>query len=113
MDAHLTSTSPFLAGLVTSGLIILAYMMFFRFVDFLFAGYMDRRAGIILPLTTFAIVFTQAYFDTTWWFDILQILGCVITFLSITIALEIRFPYLGSFFRSCLWDYRIKSEESE
>lgn len=113
MDAHLTSNSIFLAGIVTSGLIILAYMLFFRFTDFLFAGYMDRRAGIILHLTTFAIVFTQAYFDTTWWFDILQILGCVITFLSITIAMEIKFPRLVPYFNSTLWDYRIKSVENE
>ena len=111
MDAHLTSNSPFLVGLVTSGLIVIAYMMFFRFVDFLFAGYMDRRLGLIFALTTFVIGFTQAYFDTTWWFDILQILGSVITFLVITVALEIRFPYLGSFFRSCLWDYRVSESE--
>ncbi len=113
MDAHLTSNSPFIAGLITSGLIVLAYMAFFRFTDFLFAGYMDRRLGIIFTLTTFVVGFTQAYFDTTWWFDILQILGCVIVFMIGTIFAEIKFPRLGPYFSSCLWDYRIKSEENE
>jgi len=111
MDAHLTSASPFLAGLVTSGLIILAYMLFFRFTDFLFAGYMDRRLGLIFALTTFVVGFTQAYFDTTWWFDILQTLGSVIVFMIGTIFAEIKFPHLGPFFRSCLWDYRVSESE--
>ncbi len=86
-------------------------MVFFRFVDFLFASYMDRRTAFVFTLTTLGIGFTQTYFDTTWWFDILQLLGSVITFLVITIALEIKFPNLHPFFRSCLWDYRVSESE--
>lgn len=110
MDAHLTSTSPFLAGIFLGIILTIIALIISVTVDFLFGRDSNRES--ILTLATVCMVFsiTQVYFDTRKWFDILQGLFTIFATSFIFYYLKVKYEGARHYLNYTVWDFTSKED---
>jgi hypothetical protein len=113
MNSELAFTatgSTLMSGIVMGILLTVVCTVFSLFVDFLFGRRADREHVLSMGIICTVFSITQAYYDTSKWFDLLQ--G-----LSMIVILSFGFGYLKSKYESArnyltytVWNFSSKKE---
>ena len=113
MNSELAFTatgSTLMAGIVMGILLTVMCTVLSLFVDFLFGRTADREHVLSIGIICTVFSITQAYFDTTKWFDLLEGLFTIVGISFLFYYLKVKYVGVRNYLNYTVWDFTSKGE---
>ena len=110
MEIVSSSNSVLLAGIMYGLILTILCLILSLTIDFLFGRSADREHVLSMGIICTVVSITQAYFDTTKWFDLLKGLLTIVGFSILFGYLKSKYESVRNYFNYTVWDFTSKED---